>query len=306
MGSGNGDRDGIGGGSVVHRRILGRRLRLMREEAGLTLEEAAPKLDWSTSTLSRIESGQQAPTVHGVRSMVDIYDIGGDHWGELITMTREVRQKGWWRAYGVGDNSYVGFESEANRSQEYTLLYFPGLLQTPEYTRALFAASGMHRTSAEMADDISVRAIRQQRLTSEEHPLELVAIVDEAAVHRQVGGPDVMLAQLQRVIDVAALPSVTFQVLPASAGAHPAMASTLILLSFDHLGEPDIAYVEHSLGATQFEKAADLGRARIVFERLRSAALDPERSLACIREVVAQLEEPGGARGSGPSAVAHQ
>jgi Domain of unknown function (DUF5753) len=116
-----------------------------------------------------------------------------------------------------------------------------------------------------------------------------VAVVDEAALHRPVGGRAVMLAQLRHLIDAAGLPSVTLQILPVAAGAHPAMASTLTVLSFEHLGEPDVVYVEHAVGAVQMEKAADLERARIVFDRLRSAALDPEESLALVREVAAQL-----------------
>jgi transcriptional regulator with XRE-family HTH domain len=94
-------------GSVIRKRVLGRRLRVLREGAGLTLEAAAPALDWSTSTLSRIETGQQAPTVHAVRSMLDLYDAGGPVWTEPVELTREVRRKGWWPAYGLGDDSYV-------------------------------------------------------------------------------------------------------------------------------------------------------------------------------------------------------
>jgi hypothetical protein len=221
--------------------------------------------------------------------MLDLYGVGGDQWDELIEMTREVRRKGWWRAYGMGDNAYVGFENEASRAHEFTLLYFPGLLQIPEYSRALFVAAGVHRTPNELADQVAVRTIRQRRLTSEEHPLELLAVVDEAALQRTVGGPEVQRAQLRHVISATVLPSVTLLVLPASAGAHAGMASAFTILSFDHLGEPDIVYVEHAVGAIQLEKDADVSRARMVFDRLRSAALDPDESVARLREAAAQL-----------------
>ncbi len=101
---------GVRNGSVIRKRVLGGRLRLMREDAGLSLEIAAPALDFSTSTVSRIETGMQAPRVHAVRSMLDLYDVGGTVWEELVALTREVRQKGWWRAYGLGNDSYVGFD----------------------------------------------------------------------------------------------------------------------------------------------------------------------------------------------------
>ncbi|WP_214405793.1 helix-turn-helix domain-containing protein [Pseudonocardia lacus] len=277
-----------GSGSVVHRRILGRRLKLLREEFGLTLEEAAPKLDWSTSTLSRIENGQQAPNVHGMRSMMDLYQVTGDGWEDLLRMTREVRRKGWWRAYGLGDDAYVGFEAEASRVQEFALSFFPGLLQVPEYSRALFTTA-VERTPEHLADVMQVRAIRQRRLTSAEHPLELVTVVDESVLHRPIGGPAVLREQLAHVVRAAALPSVTLQVLPTAVGAHAGIASPLAVLSFEHLGEPDIAYVEHTLGSLRVEKESEVRRARIVIDRLRSAALGPEESLALVREVAAQL-----------------
>ena len=81
---------------TLQQRQLGQELRQLREEAGLTLEEAAPRLDWSTSKLNRIENGQQGVDVHGVRSMLDLYDVGGDRWTEIIDLVREARQKGWW------------------------------------------------------------------------------------------------------------------------------------------------------------------------------------------------------------------
>ncbi|MDQ2707306.1 MAG: helix-turn-helix domain-containing protein [Actinomycetota bacterium] len=94
---------------MVRRRILARQLRLLREQAGLTLEEAAPKLDWSAATLSRIETAQQSVDVHGVRSMLDLYDVGGDRWTELIELTRQTKQRGWWQSYGLGKQAiYVG------------------------------------------------------------------------------------------------------------------------------------------------------------------------------------------------------
>jgi transcriptional regulator with XRE-family HTH domain len=280
---------GNGGGSVVHRRILGRRLRLLREHAGLTLEEAAPQLDWSTSTLSRIENGQQAPHVHGVRSMMDLYGLAGEKWDDLLQLTREVRQKGWWRAYGMDDFSYVGFETEASSVLDFTLAYVPGLLQTPDYSRALYTATTVRRTPEQLDAVVEVRSIRQRRLTSAENPLELVAVVDEAALHRPVGGPAVMAAQLRHVLAMAALSSVGLRILPMAIGAHPAITSPLTLLSFEHLGEPDIAYVEHSLGSLRLEKESEVSRARVVLDRLSADALDPEESLARVREAAARF-----------------
>ena len=190
---------------MVRRRQLARQLRLLREDVGLTLESAAPALDWSVSKLSRIETAQQAVDVHGVRSMLDLYEVGGDRWTQIITLCRESRQKGWWRAYGLGDDSYVGFETEATLVQEFTLAYVPGLLQTKAYSRALFEAVPVRRTSREIDAAASVRVIRHERLSSDDDPLEIVAIIDEPALHRLIVGRDVLAEQLDHLLAVARL-----------------------------------------------------------------------------------------------------
>jgi transcriptional regulator with XRE-family HTH domain len=281
-GSGVGTRNG----SVVRRRMLGRQLRLLRERAGLTLDEAAPRLDWSASKLSRIENGQQSVDVHGVRSMLDLYGAGGDQWTDLITLTREARQSQWWQAYGSGDpSSYVAFESEAAVVLDFTLDYVPGLLQTADYTRALFASSVVPRSDERLATEVAVRMVRQERLTSAEHPVELVAIVDESVLHRAIGGPDVLRAQLDHLIDRSQLPSVTLQVLPMASPCRAINASGFTVLHYGDLDEPDIAYVEHAFGSVRLEKDADVTRARLAFDRLRSDALCPADSEALIRKV---------------------
>ncbi|MGH3611699.1 MAG: DUF5753 domain-containing protein [Pseudonocardia sp.] len=180
-------------------------------------------------------------------------------------------------------------EAEATLVRDYMLGYVPGLLQTADYAWALFQASLIRRTEAELENEVEVRMIWQRRLTADEHPLELVAIVDESVLHRPVGGPGVMCAQLVRLVEAAALDRVTFQVLPAGIGAHPAMSAVFAVLSFGDLGEPDLAYVEHPMGAVQMEKEADVARATLVCDRLRSLALSPADSVALVRRVAEQM-----------------
>ncbi len=274
---------------TLPQRQLARRLRQLREEAGLTLEEAAPKLDWSTSKLGRIENAQQGVDVHGVRSMLDLYEVGGERWTELVELTRQTRQKGWWRAYGFGDHGYVPLEAEASMVRDFTLTYVPGLLQTADYARALFRTALDPYTEEKLTNLVTVRMVRQRRLASAEDPVELVAILDEAVLHRTVGGTEVMRAQLARLVDAAELPTVTLQVLPRVLGAYPGMSAVFTVLSFGDLGEPDLAYVEHTLGALCLEKEEDVARAILFFDRLRSAALGPAESAALIRRVVEEM-----------------
>jgi transcriptional regulator with XRE-family HTH domain len=116
---------------MVRRRVLARQLRLLREQAGLTLEEAAPKLHFSVSKLSRIENAQVVIDIHWVKSMLDLYDVGGNRWTEMVEMAQEALQPGWWRTYGLGNNSYIAFETEATRVQTSSSAACPGLCRPP-------------------------------------------------------------------------------------------------------------------------------------------------------------------------------
>ncbi len=275
---------------TLEQRQLARTLRRRRVEAGLTLEEAAPKLDWSASKLSRIETGKQGVDVHGVRSMLDLYNVGGTDWDEILELTRKARKKrDQWHAYGISGQGYFRLEIDAVVVHEYQLAYVPGLLQTEDYMRALFQNSRRRPTDAGIDQEVQARLFRQRRLT-EEPALELVAIVDESALRRPVGGVEVMRAQLRHIVAQATtLPSVCVQVLPCSLGVHAGLNGSFIVLGFGDPDEPEIAYVEHPAGALHLDKAADVQACKVVFDQLRSEALSPRDSLALIERLVADL-----------------
>jgi transcriptional regulator with XRE-family HTH domain len=274
---------------MIRRRVLARQLKLLREQSGLTLEQAAPKLDFSVSKLSRVENAQVVIDVHWVKSMLDIYDVGGARWNELLDLAREAQQPGWWRAYGLGKHTwYIGYETEASRVQVFTLGYVPGLLQTADYARALMQAVPVPRTEEQLENEVAARLYRQQRLTSVDRPLELVTVVDESALYRPVGGPEVLRRQLEQIAVLAALDTVTLRVLPSAVGAHVGLASSFTILSFGKLGEPDMAHVEHTIGALILDKAEDVARAKVAFERVVSDALDPAESLALIHRLAGE------------------
>jgi transcriptional regulator with XRE-family HTH domain len=267
---------------TFRRRRLARRLREMREQAGLTLEEAAPKLDKTRSALGRIETGATKADVHLIRSMMDIYD----HYDpDLVDLVREANRPGWWTKYNIEDMGYISMETEAAAVLEFSIVNIPGLLQTEEYMRALFAARNMRRNREQMANVVAARLHRGRRLTDEESPLQLVAIIDEAALRRMVGGAKVMRDQLGHLIMLSELSTVSVQVLPNDAGAHPSMDGAFIILTFPENEDPSVLYVEHINGSLQIEKPEEVAEARLVFDRLRSEALSPSDSVAFIERV---------------------
>ena len=224
--------------------------------------------------------------MHGVRSMLDLYDAGGARWDELIKLTEQTREKGWWRAYGLDDLGYVPLETEASMVRDFTPTYVPGLLQTADYARAMFLSSILRRyTEAEVRNYVAARMVRARRLTADTAPLELVAIVDEGVLHRPVGGAAVLRTQLEHLVEAAVLPTVTLQVLPRTLGAYQGMESGVTVLDFGDLGVADMGYIEHPLGAVHVDKVADVTRARLVFDHLRSLALSPGDSVALIERV---------------------
>ncbi|MGI5125607.1 helix-turn-helix domain-containing protein [Pseudonocardia sp. CA-107938] len=275
-------------GGTVRQRILGRRLRRMREEAGLSIEVAAPALDCSVSKLTRIEGARQGLDSHLARSMLDLYDVGGARWAETLELVKEAREKPWWKQYGLGDKfNYVQFETDAALVQDFAPSYVPGLLQTREYARALFSSNQQSWSAGKLEAALEVRMIRQQRLTDTERRLRLVAVAGEAALRNPVGDPDVMDAQLAHIAEAATLPAVTLQVLPAHPGPHAALASGFTVLSFGELDEPDMVFVEHALGAAFVEDERGVAMARRKFDQLRTLALNPADSLDLLRDIAA-------------------
>lgn len=187
---------------TVRRRRLGRRLKRLRVQAGMTLDEAARQLDKDRSALNRMELGKTRIDVNVVRTMMDIYDVRDD---SLIDLAREAQRRGWWHTYGIRDRGYIGMETEAVTVLESTLVHIPGLLQTEDYMRALFAANPARWTEQQLDNQVAARLHRQRRLTDEEAPVAIHAIIDEAALRKKVGGPEVMRAQLCSLLERSAL-----------------------------------------------------------------------------------------------------
>lgn len=274
---------------TIRRRRLGAELRRRREAAGVTIEGVAERLECSASKVSRIETGHTTATPRDVRDMLGIYGVLGVECEELVQIAREARQKGWWHPYStVLTGAYVGLEQAANSVRAYEQQVVPGLLQTEEYAKAMIRAARPDITADEVERRVRVRLNRQSLLTQDD-PIDLWVVLDEAVISRPVGGDTVMCAQLERLVEAAELPNVTVQVLPFEAGAHAGMDGTFAILDFPEPSDPDVVYAENATGGLFLEKSEELRKYVFIFDHIRAAALRPEESVAVIAKLA---EEP--------------
>jgi transcriptional regulator with XRE-family HTH domain len=280
-------------GPTVRRRRLGTELRKLRESNGYKLEEVAAQLGVAPSTLSRIETGK-APTKSAyLNQMLEMYGVVEPGQRQvLVDMAREGHRKGWWAAYDdvlpSGFDIYVGLEAETAAVRGYEISVVHGLLQTPDYARAVLGEMFPRHATDQIDRLVDLRIERQRRL-DDDPPLDLWAILDEAVIRRPVGGNQVMRHQLEHLVNMAAKPGVTIQVLPFASGAHAGHGGPFSILEFPNRTDSEVAYVESVAGYLYLEKDREVRTRVDAFDRLRAAALSPSASVDLIAEVANEL-----------------
>jgi transcriptional regulator with XRE-family HTH domain len=275
---------------TVRRRRLAARLRELRENANLTIDEVGDQLECSASKISRIETGHVGVTPRDVRDMLEVYGVGDDEREALVQLAREARKKGWWHAYNeVFTGSFVGLESDASFLHTHQALLVPGLLQTEAYTRAVIRAIRPDSAEADVELRVRARINRQKLITEVSNPPEYWAVLDEAVLHRVVGGPEAMREQLKRLVELASLPHVTLQVVPFSSGAHAGMEAPFLILGFPEQADPDVVYVENSTSGVYLEQPEDVHRYTLMFDHLRAAALKPDDTVEMVDRTADRL-----------------
>lgn len=275
---------------TVRRRRLAARLRELRENANLTIDEVGERLECSASKISRIETGHVGVTPRDVRDMLEVYGVDDNERDALVQLAREARKRGWWHAYNeVFTGTFVGLESDASFLHAHQALLIPGLLQTEAYTRAVIRAIRPDIGEADVELRVRARLSRQKLLTEEPNPPEYWAVLDQAVVERMVGGPEVMREQLKRLVELASLPHVTLQVVPFSAGAHAGMEAPFLILGFPEQADPDVVYVEYSTSGVYLEQPEDVHRYTLIFDHLRAAALKPDDTVDLVDRTADRL-----------------
>jgi hypothetical protein len=258
----------------------------MRQDFGLTLDEAAPLLDKTRSALGRIEKAETMADVHLVRSAMDAYH---SYDAEALELARHAMRPGWWQAYGVREREVIGLETAAVRSLELDLVRLPVLLQTDDYMHVVLRAAGPVWSSARIENECTARIIRQQRLTDERAPLELSVLMDESVLHKPVGGAGVMRGQFRQLLDMAELDTVDILVLPDAIGAHAGMTRAFTVLEFEDEDDSDVLAVRYVTDVVRIERSSKVARLKDVFNGLCSVALSPMDSIDFIKRLGAEL-----------------
>jgi hypothetical protein len=252
----------------------------------MTIEQVAAKLECSVSKVSRIETGQVGVTPRDVRDMADLYHVNGGHKEALMQLSRDARKQGWWAGLGVGVKRLeplIGLETEAAAISEFQLQVVPGLLQTPDYARAVFNEFAPDLPAELVEQHVGLRLARQRKLAEPPTP-QLDFILDEAVLLRTVGGDRVMRGQLEHLIKCAAFPNVSIQVLPFSKGAHGMLGGFTILRFTDELNL-DVVHLENEV-TDLYVEGEDTVRYLAAFGRLRLLALDSPTSAGFIADLL--------------------
>lgn len=277
---------------TVRRRQLGAALRRLREGAGLSLDDAASVLECGRSKISRIETGHRGIRPKELRELLTEYGIDQERQAALLEVARHSALRGWWNSYGnvlsETYRDYISLEASASAIWTYEAQLVPGLLQTEDYARAIAANSLVKETADEQAAFVKVRLARQQVLTRFE-PLQLWAVISEAALHQMVGGADVMREQLAHLVRLQEVPTITIQVLPFAVGAHAGVTGPFVILKFPESPELGVVYLEGQTGGIYLETPSEVTRYSLAFDHLRASALPTMESARLIERKVREL-----------------
>ncbi|MEV0648070.1 DUF5753 domain-containing protein [Phytomonospora sp. NPDC050363] len=278
-------------------RALGFRLRKFRAaHQNSKLGDAAKVVSMATSSMSRAEAGKQALNPVIVERLLDYYEVtDAEERAQCLELARQGRKRGWWVRHGDLMNVvYIGLEDGASGIWCLETAMVPGLLQTPDYFRALASIEMPAASNEELERRAAVRLERQAILDRADAPPEIQVILDESVLHRIVGTPAIMAEQLDHLVRMASRPNVEIQILPFDEGAYAGLASRFTVLRFTDSSDPGTVYLEQMHWQDSFvEEAVDVAKFVNAFGRTRAAAISPSRSIGMIGDARDNLRKQG-------------
>lgn len=283
----------IGSGPTALRILLGSQLRKLRENKGISRDEAGHHIRGSESKISRMELGRVGFKERDVADLLSLYGVEDEEARTVVmSLVDRANEPGWWQRFNdllpSWFQAYVGLEEAAERIRTYEVQFVPGLLQTKEYARAVITAGAVGAAPEEIARRVDLRLARQRILDGEGSPT-FWAVIDEAALRRPIGGVEVMRGQIQHLIDLMNQSNVTIQVIPFSFGGHAAEGGAFSILRFADRELPDIVYVEQLASALYLDKREEVDRYSEVMERLCAVSTTPAETVDLLREIMNDL-----------------
>lgn len=276
---------------TIRRRRLARILRDFREESGHTLDSASKGSGVPRSTIGRLEStdGKRIQTTH-LDALAKLYGLDEESWRSLHQLAKDAGERGWWSKYKdvFSDSGLPSFEVEASCIRTYQAQVIPGLLQTAAYTRAVFTGTNTFQEE-QIARHVDGR-MKRQEILERLYPPEYVAIIDEAALRRFAGDPEVMREQLDHLTAMAKRPRVSIHVLPFSAGMHAANLGSFQILEFPEATDPTIAYTETATSRIFSEEDEEIRCYETMWREAHNAALTAAQSVSFIKDMITSLE----------------
>ena len=275
------------------RMLLGAQLRRLREGAGVTRDNAGYHIRASGSKISRMELGRVSFKERDVIDLLEFYNVDDTaERDKLLQLTREANAVPWYQKFQdvVPDwfHVFVGLEEAAQLIRVYEVQFVPGLLQTEEYARAIITQGAPGMEPDEVERRVALRMGRQKLLTRENPPRYWV-VMDEAALRRPMGGRDVHVAQIERLIDLVGEPNITLQVMPFRYGGHAADGGAFTIMRFPETDLPDVVYMEYLTGAHYIDKPEEVERYAVVMERLSVAGTSPDRTREILTEMLKDI-----------------
>ncbi len=277
------------GSPTVRRRELGAALRKLRTDRDWTVDYVAQQLLCSPSKVSRLETGHRGASARDIRDLSNLYGVDDEQRAHLMELASEGKQRAWWQRLGVPYSTYVGLEADAVFIRDYGLGGMPGLLQTPDYARAVVRAHVPHLVPGIVEQRVSWRMARQQILSRPQAP-RFHAVIDESVLHRVVGSPAVMHAQLSRLLEIAEFPNVSLGVIPFEAGALPSGNNKFIILSFTPGTISDVVYVEGLTGELYLDEPGEVEEYNVTFRALGELAGGTDQACARIAAMIGAYE----------------
>jgi Domain of unknown function (DUF5753)/Helix-turn-helix domain len=290
-----GQEGGPVSGPTVLRMLLGAHLRRLREERGITRETAGWEIRSSESKISRLELGRVSFKERDVADLLTLYGLTDAHERDrLLALARDANAPGWWHRYAdllpAWFQPYLGLEAAASLIRTYEVQFVPGLLQTPDYARAVVRLGRDRASTEELDRRVALRMDRQQVLTRADPP-QVWAVLDEAALRRPIGGATVLRGQIEALIEATKLPNVRLQVIPFRVGGHAGSGGAFSILRFPDQDLPDVVYIEQLTSALYLDKRDDVDHYAAAMEQLCVEADPPDRTVEVLTGLLRELDK---------------